>query len=146
MLQFRNRDRTRRPAARPRARRGLFALATLLALGAPLSLRAQKLPSPYGVEETWASSDKFYHLGVSAAGAGLLYSGARLMGWKRWVAVAVAGGVMGAVGVARELDDRHQPDKYFSEKDLLWDAGGIVIGVTIPDRWIFGRGNRERPG
>jgi uncharacterized protein YfiM (DUF2279 family) len=116
-----------------------IAVAAALAFAAPSSARAQALPSPYGVEETWASSDKLYHFAVSAAGAGAIYSSARLVGWRRWVAVAVASGVMGAVGFARELDDRHQPDKYFSEKDLLWDAGGIVIGISIPDRCIFRR-------
>jgi uncharacterized protein YfiM (DUF2279 family) len=117
----------------------MIAAAGALALAAPSTARAQAFPSPYGVEETWASSDKLYHFAISAAGAGALYSSARLVGWRRWVAVAFASGVMGAVGLARELDDRRRPDKYFSEKDLLWDAGGIVIGISIPDRWIFGR-------
>lgn len=106
-------------------------------------LRAQQAPptaapGEYGVRETWTSADKWYHLGISAAGAAALYSGGRVAGMRRWRAVAVAAGVMGAVGLYREIDDERRPDKYFSEKDLLWDAVGIAVGIVVPD-FLFQR-------
>jgi uncharacterized protein YfiM (DUF2279 family) len=120
----------------------------------PLLLLLLLLPSParaqteeYGVDQTWTSRDKFYHFGVSAVGAAASYSLARALGVKRWPAVAVSVSFMGGLGVLREVQDVNTPGKYFSKKDLLWDAAGITIGVWIPDRVLFGRKReKESPG
>lgn len=103
-------------------------------------------PDPYGVEHTWTSRDKYYHFGVSALGAAAVYSGARWLGLKRWPAVALSVGVVGAVGVFREWHDDNYGGKYFSEKDLIWNAGGIAVGILIPDRFFFRRDRNEPPG
>lgn len=135
------------PAELRGARAALLALVCVLLL-APAGLAAQhrpglaagpedELPDPYGVEETWTSRDKLYHFVGSAAGAAAVYSGARWLGVKRWPAAVAAALVTGAVGVAREIDDTRRPGKYFSEKDLLWNAGGIAVGIWIPDRFLF---------
>jgi uncharacterized protein YfiM (DUF2279 family) len=128
------------------SRLALFVL--LAALLAPRALAAlgEQVPGAYGVEQTWTSRDKLYHLGISAAGAGVGYSIARGLKMKRWPAVALSAGVMGAVGLVRELQDAQRRDKYFSEKDLLWDGAGITIGIWVPDRFFFRRKEKEPPG
>lgn len=119
----------------------------LLALLVPAVVNAQQAetPRPYGVDQSWTSSDKLYHFGVSAAGAGAGYTLARSLKMKRWPAVAFAAGAMAAVGLARELQDAQRSDKYFSEKDLLWDGAGIAIGIWVPDRFLFRRKEKEPP-
>ncbi|MBW3630883.1 MAG: hypothetical protein KY464_16530 [Gemmatimonadetes bacterium] len=102
-------------------------------------------PGPYGVEETWTSRDKLYHFGISAVGAGASYTAARKLGMRRWPAVAVSAGLMGAAGVVREIQDDRRADKYFSEKDLLWNTAGITIGIWIPDRLLLRRDDEKPP-
>ena len=119
-------------------------LLLLLLLPAPLASQEQ---TNYGVEQSWTSRDKLYHFGVSVAGAAASYSLARALGVKRWPAVAISVGVTGAAGLLREYQDSRRPPKYFSEKDLVWDAAGISVGVWIPDRFLFRRKReRESPG
>jgi uncharacterized protein YfiM (DUF2279 family) len=122
----------------------LLLLAALLAPGAVAA--QEKTPGAYGVEQTWTSRDKLYHLGVSAAGAGASYAVARRLKMSRGSAVAFSAGVMGAVGLVRELQDAQRRDKYFSEKDLLWDGAGITIGIWVPDRFLFRRKGNQPPG
>lgn len=99
----------------------------------------EPLPGSYGVEQTWTSRDKLYHFALSGAGAAAVYSGARWMGIGRRTAIWLSVGLVGAAGVVREVSDRRRPDKYFSEKDLLWNAAGIALGIAIPDRLLFPR-------
>jgi uncharacterized protein YfiM (DUF2279 family) len=121
-------------------------LLLLVALLSPGGVAAQKkVPGEYGIDQTWTSRDKFYHFGVSAVGAGVGYTAARRLGMKRWPAIALSAGVMGAVGLVRELQDERRADKYFSEKDLLWDGAGITVGIWIPDRFLFRRKQKEPP-
>jgi uncharacterized protein YfiM (DUF2279 family) len=119
-------------------------LSAALLSAAPVAAQSAT-PGPYGVEQTWTSRDKLYHFGISAAGAGATYTGARWLGLGRWRAAALAAGVMAAVGVAREIDDSRRPGKYFSEKDLVWDAAGITVGIAIPDRLLFRAKRPARP-
>jgi uncharacterized protein YfiM (DUF2279 family) len=117
----------------------------LLALPAPLA--AQETPGAYGVEQTWTSRDTLYHFGIAAVGAAASYSLARALGAKRWPAVAISVGFTGGLGVLREVQDSRREDKYFSEKDLLWDAAGITVGIVIPDRLFFRKREKEEsPG
>lgn len=106
--------------------------------------RQEPLPDPYGVPQTWTSRDKWYHFGVSAVAAGTIYSGSRWLGLSRWPAVAVAVGVTGAVGWLREVHDDRR-GKYFSQKDLLWNAAGITVGIAIPDQLLFRSRRAEAP-
>jgi uncharacterized protein YfiM (DUF2279 family) len=119
----------------------LYALLGTTALGA----QGARTPSHYGVGETWTSRDKLYHLGISAAGAGAGYGIARALKMGRWPAVALSAGTTGALGLVRELQDAQRRDKYFSEKDLLWDAAGITIGISLPDHFFFRRRGKEPP-
>lgn len=105
----------------------------------------EPLPGSYGVEQTWTSRDKLYHFTLSGAGAAAVYSGARWVGVGRPGAIGLAVGLVGAAGVMREITDRRRPDKYFSEKDLLWNAAGIALGIAIPDRLLFPRRSTPDP-
>ena len=118
----------------------------LLLLASPAAAQ-EGTPDAYGVDQSWTSRDKLYHFGVSAVGAAATYSLARAVGVKRWPAVAISVGLVGAAGVMREVQDVRTPSKHFSKKDLLWDAAGITIGIVIPDRLLFrGKRERESPG
>ena len=131
-----------------RTARTISLLLPWVLLAAPGEAQApiEEFPDPYGVEQTWTSRDKLYHFGVSAVVAAAVYSGARWAGVKRWPAMGIAVGLTGAAGIVRELQDRRRPDKYFSEKDLLWNAAGITVGIWIPDRFLFRRGGKEPRG
>lgn len=120
-----------------------ISLVAVSAHGVPLA--AQAGASPYGVRETWTSPDKLQHFAVSALIAGTVYSGARKLGLRRVPAVAVGVGMAGVAGLYREIDDVGRPGKYFSEKDLLWNAAGIAVGIWIPDRLLFPRAAPRAP-
>lgn len=105
----------------------------------------EPLPGSYGVEQTWTSRDKLYHFALSGAGAAAVYSGARWIGVGRRTTIWLSVGLVGAAGVVREVSDRRRPDKYFSEKDLLWNAAGIALGIAIPDRLLFPRQSEPDP-
>ena len=124
-----------------RTARTISLLLPWVLLAAPGAAQApgEEFPDPYGLEQTWTSRDKIYHFGVSAVAAAAVYGGARWVGVKRWPAMGIAVGLTGAAGIVREIQDRRRPEKYFSEKDLLWNAGGIVVGVWIPDRLLSRR-------
>lgn len=101
------------------------------------SARADTL-SPYGVRQTWTSRDKALHFAVSGVAAGGLYAAGRAVGLRRRDAAVGSAVLVGAAGVLRELRDRSsaEPDKYFSEKDLLWNAAGIGAGILATELWM----------
>lgn len=105
-------------------------------------------PSGYEMQHSWFSRDKLYHFTISAVGAGGLYAGGRIAGLKRWQAVLVSAGVMGAVGVLREIAQPDPDDlltrRKLSRKDLWWDAAGIVVGISVTDA-VFRRRTRNGP-
>lgn len=89
----------------------------------------------------WFADDKLYHFVVSAVLSALIYIGARSLGWRRRVGITLA--VIGilVVGLSRELMDEymgqvHDVDqKYFSLKDMIWNAAGLVVGGAIAGWW-----------
>ena len=123
----------------------MLALATLLA---PAGASAQgDAPSAYQTRQSWFSRDKGLHFGVSAVGAAGTYVLARQLRLSRWQSAASATLFMGTVGVLREVVDPEDRTNYLSRrllshKDLVWDAAGIVVGISIPDLLM---GSRRAP-
>lgn len=139
------------------ARRRLLLAWALLCACVPAAARGQEIPraawsagtradtvSPYGVRQTWASRDKAMHFAVSGVAAGGLYAAGRAVGMRRRDAAVTSAVLVGAAGVLRELRDRSsaEPEKYFSEKDMLWNAAGIGAGILATELWMRWREER----
>ena len=99
---------------------------TLLVLGIFL------LATEARAEDKWWGPDKALHLGVGAAIGAVCYGGL----WAADVStpgvrfpVSIAVGMVPALG--KEIYDATRPDNYFSGRDLLWSAIGIVGGAAI---------------
>lgn len=85
----------------------------------------------YLSSEMWLSPDKGLHFLVSASVAACTY------GWTlkrhpggRTRAVIVALGAVTLLGLTREASDAWL-GKYFSEKDILWNSLGVVLGIAV---------------
>ncbi|MEW5926870.1 MAG: hypothetical protein AB1941_05270 [Gemmatimonadota bacterium] len=116
-------------------------LLALLALALAAPLRAQDAgASEYERRQAWFSRDKTYHFGISAAGAGALYAGARRLGLSRRQAALASTLAVGAAGVWREVGTTDRADpltrRKLSRRDLVWDGAGIALGLAVADRWL----------
>ncbi|MDP9349846.1 MAG: hypothetical protein M3P24_12015 [Gemmatimonadota bacterium] len=91
--------------------------------------------SAYARQQSWFSRDKFYHFGISAAGAGGFYWAGRRLGLNRGWAALGSVTLMGGIGVLREIGNRDRTNlltqDHVSRKDLVWDASGIIVGITV---------------
>lgn len=137
-----------------RVRGALLSLALLLAPAAAAAQGegepAPQAPSPYQTRQSWFSRDKGLHFGVSAVGAAGTYVLSRHLRLNRWQSAATATLFMGTVGLLREVVDPEDRANYLSRrllshKDLVWDAAGIVVGITIPDLLMGSRPAARAP-
>lgn len=89
------------------------------------------VPREHAGGDSWFGADKAKHFLVSAFVQSVTYTGARAVGFGRGGAMAAASATTLAVGVGKELHDRHGGEE-FSVKDLTWDvAGGVAAGLLL---------------
>ncbi|MDP9200995.1 MAG: VanZ family protein [Gemmatimonadota bacterium] len=81
--------------------------------------------------DSWFGIDKIKHFFMSAFIESVSYSALQAAHVKRRPALAGAIGVSAAFGVAREIHDKRTPGKWFSYRDLTWDALGIGAGASL---------------
>lgn len=101
-----------------------FTLALVL-WGAPLGG-----PPPTQPGDRWFARDKALHLGVSLVVQGASHAVLRANGFDYPNAAWTAGATTLAVGVSKELWDRHA-GRVFSWKDLAVDGVGGGVGAVI---------------
>ncbi len=135
-------------------RRVVVALLIGLVLGR-VEARAQSAEevdtrSVYERRQAWFSRDKAFHFTLSAAGAATLYVLGRELGLDRWPAAIGATVVVGTAGFLREALAVHDSDglftrEHFSRRDMAWNGAGIVVGITVSDRLLRRRWERDAP-
>lgn len=99
--------------------------------------------------EGWFSRDKRLHFGISAVGSAAIYVAGVEAGLPRWQSATLATGVMGALGVWREIGTTDRENLITREKvsrqDLVWDALGIGFGLAATELYYRAvRRTRER--
>lgn len=80
-------------------------------------------------EDRWLAEDKLRHFTVSLAATTFGYAGARFALEPRPAFVA-AGALALAAGFGKEVADVRAGGP-FSMKDLVWDATGVALGLTL---------------
>lgn len=82
--------------------------------------------------DRWLAEDKARHFTMSFAVTAMGYGAARTaMGHDAAAATAV--GAAAAAGLGKELVDARS-GRWFSPKDLVWDAAGVALGYLLVDR------------
>jgi putative lipoprotein len=81
--------------------------------------------------ESWFGSDKIKHFFMSAFIESIAFSGLQVVGANRRTAFAGGIGAAAAFGLGREFHDRGTPGKWFSYRDLTWDALGAAAGAVL---------------
>lgn len=90
-------------------------------------------PAPRERRDPWLAMDKAKHVGGSL----LLTLSAQYVlvvkaDWSESRALPISAGSAAVVGIGKEVYDRYAgPTRYFSRKDLVADAVGILLGVGI---------------
>lgn len=79
--------------------------------------------------DAWFAEDKLRHFTVSAAATTVGYGGARFL-LDAEPAAVTAGSIALGLGIAKELMDVRAGGP-FSLKDLIWDAAGVALGLTL---------------
>lgn len=82
--------------------------------------------------DPWLAEDKIQHFTVSAAATTIGYGGASLA-LERDAALVAAGATALGLGVAKEVWDVRAGGP-FSLKDLVWDAAGVALALTLVNR------------
>lgn len=90
---------------------------------------------------SWWADDKLYHFLISAVVSAMIYVGARSLGWRRRVGITLA--VLGVLlaGTGKELLDEYLGEvytveqKFFSLKDMIWNAAGLLVGGGAAVWW-----------
>ena len=83
------------------------------------------------VRESWFGSDKIKHFFLSAFVESVAFSFAQAAGANRRTALASGIGAAAVVGLGREIHDKRTPGKWFSYRDLAWDAAGIGSAALL---------------
>ena len=83
------------------------------------------------VRESWFGSDKIKHFFLSAFVESVAFSFAQVAGANRRTALASGIGAAAVVGLGREIHDKRTPGKWFSYRDLAWDAAGIGSAALL---------------
>ena len=79
--------------------------------------------------DPWLAEDKIQHFTLSAAATTIGYGGARLALEPEGALVAAGATALG-LGLAKELKDVRGGGP-FSLKDLVWDAAGVALALTL---------------
>jgi putative lipoprotein len=85
---------------------------------------------PPPVRDPWLGRDKVLHFVVSAAVQGATHAALRANGADYGAASRGAAVATVAVGVSKELWDRHR-GRDFSLRDLAWDGAGGATGAVV---------------
>ncbi len=83
------------------------------------------------VRDSWFGADKIKHFFMSAFIESVTYSALQAARVNHRPALGSAIGVTMAVGVGREIHDKRTPGKFFSVRDLAWDAVGATAGAVL---------------
>ncbi|MFL5559476.1 MAG: VanZ family protein [Gemmatimonadaceae bacterium] len=86
--------------------------------------------------DSWFGIDKIKHFFMSAFIESVSYSALQAAGIQHRPAMNGAIGITLGVGVAREIHDMRTPGKFFSVRDLTWDALGTAAGVALSSHTI----------
>ena len=87
-------------------------------------------PTPVSPGHRWFGPDKLLHFTASALIQSVTHTALRSRGMTYANASWSAAGVTAAVGVGKELLDRHR-NADFSLRDLTWDAIGGASGAVL---------------
>jgi uncharacterized protein YfiM (DUF2279 family) len=79
--------------------------------------------------DAWLAEDKLQHFGMSFAATAFTYAGARTL-LEPDASLMVAGTTAFLAGIAKEIHDA-RAGRWFSFKDLVWDAAGVALGLTF---------------
>jgi putative lipoprotein len=82
-------------------------------------------------EDPWFGADKIMHFFMSAFVESLTYSALQAAHVRHSSALGGAIGFTMAVGVGREIHDMRTPGKWFSYRDLTWDAVGAASDAVL---------------
>lgn len=82
--------------------------------------------------DPWLAEDKIQHFTLSAAATTLGY-GAASVTLEPDAALLASGVTALGLGVAKEVRDV-RAGRWFSLKDLVWDAAGVALALTIVSR------------
>lgn len=82
--------------------------------------------------DPWLAPDKLQHFGMSFAATSFAYGAARFALDREPATLAAAGAAL-AAGVGKEIFDL-RAGRAFSARDLLWDAAGVAVALTLVDR------------
>lgn len=82
--------------------------------------------------DAWLAEDKLQHFTLSAGATTVGYGGARLL-LEADAAFVTAGATALGLGIAKELRDVRAGGQV-SIKDLVWDAAGVALGLTLAHR------------
>lgn len=94
-----------------------------------LLLSCLVVPAEAGADE-WLGSDKAVHFSVSVGLGGGGYAVAAFASERRWVRALSGAGFSLTLGAAKEIYDAVGRGTA-SEKDLVWDLLGTVVGVSL---------------
>jgi putative lipoprotein len=81
--------------------------------------------------DPWFGIDKLKHFFISAFVESVSFSALQAAGANRRAAFAGGIAAAAAVGLGREIHDKRTPGKWFSYRDLTWDAIGIGAGAAL---------------
>jgi uncharacterized protein YfiM (DUF2279 family) len=82
--------------------------------------------------DRWVAQDKVRHLGMSFAATSFAYGGARTVADADAAFIAAALTAL-ALGIGKEVHDV-RAGRWFSFKDMVWNAAGVTLGLTLVHR------------
>ena len=88
------------------------------------------------VRDSWFGADKIKHFFLSAFVESVSFSLLQAAGASRRTALAGGLGAAAVVGLGREIHDKRTPGKFFSYRDLTWDAIGAGSAALLLSRTI----------
>lgn len=107
----------------------VVALGVVLGCGRPAAPVQAEQPARV---DAWFAEDKLRHFGLSFAVTTFGYAAARTtLDPSSALLAAAAGGAL--LGIGKELADA-RAGRWFSTRDLAWDAAGVALGITFADR------------
>jgi len=85
------------------------------------------VPAPAGDDDSWTSSDKYLHFGVSfALDTGGYLAARHALDWPKNRSLAAAAGFALLAGAGKEFTDEK-----FDEKDVAWNAAGVGLSSLL---------------
>lgn len=79
----------------------------------------------------WKGYDKIFHLGLSFAFGSCLGGLLSFIPWGAWTSAIVVFALVMAVGIGKEMKDRHKPGGHFCVWDVVADFIGALASTPI---------------